>query len=58
MKIKKKKLIKYLKEWAKSSERDAETYSNDGDYARAYEAIIISDFIKGALIESIDQYYY
>ena len=54
MKIKKKKLTKYLKEWAKSSERDAEIYSEDGDYARAYEAIIIADFMKGALIESID----
>ena len=54
MKIKKKKLIKYLKGWVKSSERDAEIYSEDGDYARAYEAIIIADFMKGALIESID----
>lgn len=54
MKIKKKKLIKYLKEWAKSKERDAEVYSEDGDYALAYEAIIIADFMRDALIESID----
>ena len=54
MKIKKKKLIKYLKEWAKASARDAEVYSEDGDYARAYEAIIIADFIKDGLIKCID----
>tara|TARA_R110002020_G_scaffold7330_9_gene30937 strand:+ start:8094 stop:8270 length:177 start_codon:yes stop_codon:yes gene_type:complete len=54
MKIKKKKLIKYLKEWAKSKERDAEVYSEDGDYALAYEAIIIADFMRDVLIESID----
>lgn len=54
MKIKKKKLIKYLKEWAKAKGEDAEQYSEDGDYARAYEAIIIADFIKDDLIDCIN----
>ena len=54
MKIKKKKLIKYLKEWAKAKGEDAEVYSEDGYYAGAYEAIIIADFIKDDLIKGID----
>ena len=51
MKIKKKKLIKSLKEWAKAKETDAEAYSEDGDYALAYEAIIIADSMRDVLIE-------
>ena len=54
MKIKKKKLIKYLKEWAKSREEDAKVYSEEGDYALAYEAIIIADFLKDDLIDCIN----
>ena len=54
MKIKKKKLIKYLKEWAKVSEVDAEQYSKDGDFSRAYQSIIISDFINDDLIDGIE----
>ena len=54
MKIKKKKLIKYLKEWAKASEKDAEQYSDDGDFSRAYQSIIIADFINDDLIDGIE----
>jgi|TARA_B100000902_G_scaffold399993_1_gene474357 hypothetical protein len=54
MKIKKKKLVKYLKEWAKASEKDAEQYSESGDFSRAYQSIIISDFIKDDLIDGIE----
>jgi len=54
MKIKKKKLIKYLKEWAKVSEEDAEQYSESGDFSRAYQSIIISDFINDDLIDGIE----
>jgi hypothetical protein len=54
MKIKKKKLIKYLKEWAKVSEKDAEQYSESGDFSRAYQSIIIADFINDDLIDGIE----
>jgi len=54
MKIKKKKLVKYLKEWAKASEKDAEQYSESGDFSRAYQSIIIADFIKDDLIDGIE----
>tara|TARA_A200000159_G_scaffold32261_1_gene28890 strand:- start:328 stop:522 length:195 start_codon:yes stop_codon:yes gene_type:complete len=54
MKIKKKKLIKYLKEWAKASEKDAEQYSDDGDFSRAYQSIIIADFINDDLLVGIE----
>jgi len=54
MKIKKKKLLKYIKEWAESSESDAEMHSRKGDYARAYVASVIADFMKNALIGAID----
>ena len=57
MKIKKKKLIKYLKEWAKVSEKDAEQYSESGDFSRAYQSIIIADFIKDDLIDGIEYDY-
>jgi hypothetical protein len=54
MKIKKKKLVKYLKEWAKVSEKDAEQYSESGDFSRAYQSIIIADFINDDLIDGIE----
>jgi hypothetical protein len=54
MKIKKKKLIKYLKEWAKAKEEDAEQYSEFGDFADAYQSIMIADFIKDDLIDGIN----
>ena len=54
MKIKKKKLIKYLKEWAKASKEDAEQWGEVGDFSLAYEAIIIANFINDDLIKGID----
>lgn len=53
MKIKKKKLVKYLKEWAKASKEDAEQWSEVGDFSMAYQSIIIADFINDDLIVGV-----
>lgn len=54
MKIKKKKLLKYLKELSKQYLKEAEVSSRDGDYELAYQESIISHFLEHWLMDSID----
>jgi len=54
MKIKKKKLLKYLNEKVALFRKEAETAANDGDYELAHEQAVISRFLMYYLIDSID----
>jgi len=54
MKIKKKKLLKYLNEKVALFRKEAEMSANDGDYELAYEQAVISRFLENWLIDSID----
>ena len=55
MKIKKKKLLKYLNEKVALFRKEAETAANDGDYELAHEQAVISRFLMYYLIDSIDE---
>ena len=55
MKIKKRKLLKYLKEKVALFKREAEMSANDGDYELAHEQAVISRFLMYYLIDSIDE---
>jgi len=54
MKIKKKKLLKYLNEKVALFRKDTEIAANDGDYELAHEQAVISRFLTHYLIPSID----
>lgn len=54
-KIKKKKLIKYIKNWAKQADEDCEYNIESGDYIEAHNCKKIADFLRKDLIIGISE---
>lgn len=54
-KIKKKKLIKYIKDWAKQADKDCEDHTASEDYIEAHNCKLIAEFLREDLITGISE---
>ena len=53
MKIKKKELIQYIKDFAEQSEKQAYNWGEDGYFDEAYKCEVIADFLRDDLVNGI-----